>query len=447
MNSNDFIQAVSLLTDKNGVHLLPYIEDMRLREHAVLIVNLAGDDGFAQINAYVSEHYTDTAAAGIAALAGAGGCREIVIYSGETEADKLYGMVRAVTGAEVSMISGPASPVLRDETALFSVMDTGLIRVNRAEHDYNRNCINGGNIKSDAARNCVNGGSDNSYISYGYHGCPTLVIDGETAYQAGRLSLAPDAELTKLISITSGGADGGTVIMEAAIGSPMSALLNEHDTGRPILIGGICGSVLSGDMLEGLKVRFSYEHDSIRVFSPTDCVINELAGLYSGIREISCAKCVMCRDGSWQLSAVLSDITKGRSNRDDIALIEDICPIIHAGALCAFGKNMVDPIMSAVEVYRGEFEKHVIGRRCDKGKCSGLVKYVIDPSLCTGCGDCTDECPEEAIDGQGGFIHVIDDKLCEKCGKCVDVCPERAIKVDTGEIRALKKPVRVGRFS
>jgi NADH-quinone oxidoreductase subunit F len=155
----------------------------------------------------------------------------------------------------------------------------------------------------------------------------------------------------------------------------------------------------------------------------------------------------MCREGSWQLGAIFADITNGRSNRDDITLIKDICPIISAGALCSFGRNMVRPALSAASECIEQLEKHVIGRSCPAGVCAALMKYIIDPSLCTGCGDCIDECPEEAIEGKDGFIHVIDEKLCEKCGKCVGSCPEQAIKTDSGAIRTPKKPVKVGRFN
>lgn len=412
-----FTNAISHLTDKNGDRILPVIEDMQQRENGILIVNLACDDDDARINAYVAGQYADIAAAGIIALAEACRCRDILIYRGDANADAMLAGVNARTDIPAAALSGPASPVLRDETALYTVIDTGVIRVNRAEQDYRR-----------------------TFLSYGYQGRPTLVIDGETAYQAGRLHSDPDAAITKLVAVN-------TIIMEINVGASVAEALKGYDINSPVLIGGPCGRMISEQSLKDTYIGLKYEYDSIRTFTDKDCIIDELSRLYLSIRELSCAKCVMCREGSWQLCAIFSDIAAGRANRDDIALIEDICPIIHAGALCSFGKNMVMPALTAATECRGIFEKHIIGKNCPAGRCAGFIKYIVDPSLCTGCGDCIDSCPEEAIEGKPGFIHIIDEKLCDKCGDCVSSCPEKAIKRDAGSIRTPKKPVKAGRFT
>ena len=415
--------ALSSLACKNGARILPVIEDMKRMGDAVLVVNLACDDDYAQINKYIAAQYSGIIADGINSLAEAGGCREAIIYGGEIDTGKIAGAVGNQTGIPIKVLSGPASSVLRDETALFSVIDSGVIRVNRAEQEYY-----------------------GSFPSYGYRGRPTLVVDGETAYQAGRLFNDPDTPLTKIVSVISGGAELKTEIKEVLTGCVAAELLKGYVVNSPVLVGGVCGSFVNAETLNNTRIAFRYEYDSIRIFNDGDCVINELAGLYQKIQELSCAKCVLCREGSWQLSAIFADITAGRSNRDDIALIEDICPIINAGALCSFGKGMVMPALTAAIECREELEKHVIGRTCPAGRCHGLIKYIVDPSLCIGCGDCVDECPEEAIEGRDGFIHIIDEKLCEKCGKCVSTCTVQAIKTDAGVIRTPRKPVRVGRF-
>ena len=53
---------------------------------------------------------------------------------------------------------------------------------------------------------------------------------------------------------------------------------------------------------------------------------------------------------------------------------------------------------------------------------------VIDKNKCTGCGDCVEVCPPQAIDLVDDKA-VISERLCEECGECVPECPEKAISL------------------
>jgi len=47
---------------------------------------------------------------------------------------------------------------------------------------------------------------------------------------------------------------------------------------------------------------------------------------------------------------------------------------------------------------------------------------------CTGCGDCVEVCPVEAI-SLNDDKAVIDEDTCTECGLCVDECPNDAISL------------------
>ncbi len=55
------------------------------------------------------------------------------------------------------------------------------------------------------------------------------------------------------------------------------------------------------------------------------------------------------------------------------------------------------------------------------------VKVTVDK--CTGCGDCTEASPSEALKVENGKVVVSDDD-CSDCAACVDVCPETALSLD-----------------
>jgi NAD-dependent dihydropyrimidine dehydrogenase PreA subunit len=53
----------------------------------------------------------------------------------------------------------------------------------------------------------------------------------------------------------------------------------------------------------------------------------------------------------------------------------------------------------------------------------------VKSEMCTGCGDCLEECPSGAI-----FLTndtaVIDMEKCIRCGSCHEICPEEAVRHD-----------------
>jgi ferredoxin len=48
---------------------------------------------------------------------------------------------------------------------------------------------------------------------------------------------------------------------------------------------------------------------------------------------------------------------------------------------------------------------------------------------CTGCGDCVEACPTEAIKLVEEKANVDEDN-CADCGACTDACPNSAISLD-----------------
>lgn len=54
---------------------------------------------------------------------------------------------------------------------------------------------------------------------------------------------------------------------------------------------------------------------------------------------------------------------------------------------------------------------------------------VVKKEECTGCEECVEECPAEAISMQGD-VAVINPDECTECSACVDTCPAEAITED-----------------
>ncbi len=54
---------------------------------------------------------------------------------------------------------------------------------------------------------------------------------------------------------------------------------------------------------------------------------------------------------------------------------------------------------------------------------------TVDLETCTGCGECLEACPLDAIEIENDKA-VVDGDVCGDCGACVDVCPSESITVD-----------------
>ncbi len=52
---------------------------------------------------------------------------------------------------------------------------------------------------------------------------------------------------------------------------------------------------------------------------------------------------------------------------------------------------------------------------------------IVDKETCTGCANCVDVCPVDAIE-MVDEIAVVSD-ACIDCGQCVDECPVDAIEM------------------
>jgi NADH-quinone oxidoreductase subunit F len=124
---------------------------------------------------------------------------------------------------------------------------------------------------------------------------------------------------------------------------------------------------------------------------------------------------------------ILTRISEGHGAEGDVELLEDMALIIKDSSLCALGQTAPNPVLTTIKFFRDEYDAHIRDKRCPAHSCSSLLMYQIDPEVCTGCGLCKKNCPQEAISGERKQPHQIDQDLCIKCGLCFDVCKFGAV--------------------
>jgi NADH-quinone oxidoreductase subunit F len=141
----------------------------------------------------------------------------------------------------------------------------------------------------------------------------------------------------------------------------------------------------------------------------------------------SCGKCVVCREGTRQMLALLDDIIEGRATEETLPLLEELAQIVKSASLCGLGKTAPNPVLSTLKYFREEYLAHVIDKRCPTGNCEALADYKIIPEKCKGCSLCAKKCPMDAITGEIKKPFTIDPEKCIKCGACIASCKFAAI--------------------
>ena len=219
---------------------------------------------------------------------------------------------------------------------------------------------------------------------------------------------------------------GGGVTTRRGPGSP--------EEFKAVQIGGPSGACLSPRYLD-----LPLEFDSLKainamvgsgglvVMNQDTCMVQAARFFMQFTQSESCGKCVLCREGTYQMLVLLDDIIEGRADERTIGLLESVARAVGNGSLCGLGKSAPNPVLSILRDFRGEFTAHIDHKRCPANKCTALIRPVIRVEKCRGCGLCVKSCPTGAITGERKHAHIINEALCIRCGACLTTCKLGAI--------------------
>jgi NADH:ubiquinone oxidoreductase subunit F (NADH-binding)/(2Fe-2S) ferredoxin/Pyruvate/2-oxoacid:ferredoxin oxidoreductase delta subunit len=165
------------------------------------------------------------------------------------------------------------------------------------------------------------------------------------------------------------------------------------------------------------------------VMDDRTCMVDVARYFLDFLKEESCGKCLVCREGIKQMLEILTSITEGQGTMGDIDQLEALASTVQQASLCQLGKTAPNPVLSTLKYFRDEYVAHIEEKKCPAGVCKALIEYYVIGENCTGCDLCRRRCPTGAVTGERKEIHTIDPSLCIKCGVCFDVCRFDAIGV------------------
>jgi NADH-quinone oxidoreductase subunit F len=255
----------------------------------------------------------------------------------------------------------------------------------------------------------------------GSPGTKTFALTGHVA-NTGLIEVPFGATLREIVFTIGGGVTGA----DGAV---------RPDAFKAAQIGGPSGGCLTAEHLD-----LAMDFDSLRgagamvgsgglvIMNTGTCMVSVARFFMQFTQNESCGKCVLCREGTRQMLALMDDIIEGRATPDTLDLLETLARAVQKGSLCALGKTAPNPVLSTLRSFRAEYEAHVVQKRCPAGVCKALARPEIDPAACKGCTACVRKCPVGAIAGEKKQAHRIDPALCIKCGACNQACKFGAVR-------------------
>ena len=210
--------------------------------------------------------------------------------------------------------------------------------------------------------------------------------------------------------------------------------VGENNTFKAVQIGGPSGGCIPADKAD---TTVDYEEltrlgammgsGGMVALDDSDCMVDMAKYFLTFTHKQSCGKCTFCRVGTKHMLNIITRLTEGKANSEDISELENLSRLVKAGSLCGLGKSAPNPVLTGLQYFRDEYEEHTKGI-CRAKKCRDLIKYVVTDK-CTGCTICSQECPVKAIPFTPYEKHEINQLICTKCDNCRIVCPEKAIEI------------------
>ncbi len=229
----------------------------------------------------------------------------------------------------------------------------------------------------------------------------------------GLVEIAMGTTLRTLIFDICGGIANKKAFKAVQIGGPSGGCLPDSFLDTPIDFDSLtqAGAMMgSGGMV---------------VMNEESCMVDVARYFIEFTQKESCGKCTFCRIGTKHLLDILTRITKGEGESEDLEMLRTLATDIKEGSLCGLGKTAPNPVLTSLRYFYEEYVAHIEEKRCPSLKCRALIAYYIDLDKCArGCEACVGSCPVEAIFTTKGRKKAIDQSLCVKCGECMVACPK-----------------------
>lgn len=232
-------------------------------------------------------------------------------------------------------------------------------------------------------------------VQSGLFGCPTVINNVETLANVPRvIDMGPEvyasigtekSKGTKIFSLT--GKVNNTGLVEVPMGVTIRQVVFDIGGGIPrgrrfkaVQMGGPSGGCIPEKFLD-----LPIDYDSLQsvgaimgsggmvVMDENTCMVEVARYFLSFTAEESCGQCSPCRIGTRQMLEILTRITRGSGQMEDLEKLERVAWLVKRTSLCGLGQTCSNPVLSTLRHFRDEYEAHILKKRCPAGVCDSLV--------------------------------------------------------------------------
>ncbi len=231
----------------------------------------------------------------------------------------------------------------------------------------------------------------------------------------GLVEVPMGTTLRKIIYDIGGGVPGKKKFKAVQLGGPSGGCIPEHLLDTPVDYEAIA------------KVGAIMGSGGAIVMDENTCMVDMARFFMDFVQDESCGKCTPCREGTRRLLQLLEKLCGGKGEPGDLEIMEELSYTIKDTALCGLGQTGPNPVLSTLRYFREEYEAHIYEKRCPAKRCVALLRFEVEPDICTKCGLCFRSCPADAIIWKKKEVAFIDKEKCIKCMTCFEKCRFDAI--------------------